>query len=60
MSLLLQEGSRETILQRKQRCEITLRQIQGDNLGEKTRMRDNPKTNPGRQPCRENKDGRNS
>jgi hypothetical protein len=38
--------------------EKTLKQIQGDNLAEKTRMRENLKTNPRRKPYRENKDGR--
>jgi len=33
----------------------TLRQIQGDNPAEKTRMRENPKANPRRQPYIENK-----
>jgi hypothetical protein len=36
----------------------TLRKIQGDNPAEKTMMRENPKVNPGRQPCREKKDER--
>jgi hypothetical protein len=42
-------------LQRKQEREKTLRQIQGDNPTEKTRMRENPKANPRRQPYIENK-----
>jgi hypothetical protein len=48
----------ETTLQRKQESEKTLRQIQGDNVAEKTRMGEKHKANPRRQPCRENKKGR--
>jgi hypothetical protein len=42
-------------LQRKQGWEKTLRQIQGNNLLVKTSMKENFKTNPGRQTYRENK-----
>jgi len=37
--------------------EKTLRQIQIDNLVEKTRMRENSKANIGRKPCRSRKQG---
>jgi hypothetical protein len=57
MSLLFQEGGRKKTRGQNNEARKLARK-QGYNPAEKTRMREIPKVNPGRQPCKENKKGR--